>query len=87
MAYSIQWDIRAYRELKAIQNKDAVGILNAVSKLQARPTSTGRPLEGKFKGKFRIRVGDYRVIYWVNDAEQTIYIISLGHRKDIYKEG
>jgi mRNA interferase RelE/StbE len=85
MAYSIKWDVRAYKELKAINNKDAVGILNAINKIQKDPKGA-KPLEGKFKGKFRIRVGDYRVIYWVNDEEQAIYIIAVGHRKDIYKE-
>jgi len=46
---------------------------------------SGEPLEGKFKGKYRMRVGDYRVIYWVKEDEKTVYIISVGHRKDIYR--
>jgi|DewCreStandDraft_5_1066085.scaffolds.fasta_scaffold08681_8 mRNA interferase RelE/StbE len=85
MAYKIEWDIRAYRELKEINNKDAVRILNAVNKLYKQPYVSGEPLEGKFKGKYRMRVGDYRVIYWVKEDEKTVYIISVGHRKDIYR--
>ena len=87
MAYNLVWDVRAYKELKAVHNKDAVSILNAISKLQKNPAAVGKGLEGKFKGKFRLRVGDYRVIYWVNDEELTVYIIAVGHRRDVYKKG
>lgn len=86
MAYRIKWDARAYKELKTINNQDAVSILNAMGGLYTNPQGEGKPLEGKFKGKFRMRVGDYRLIYWVNNEEETVYIIAVGHRKDIYRQ-
>lgn len=42
-------------------------------------------LQGNHKGKFRLRVGDYRVILKKEDDRLIITIISVGHRKDIYK--
>lgn len=86
MAYKIEWDLRAYKELKDINNKDAVNILNAVSRLNEDPRKEGKHLEGKFKGKFRIRVGDFRIIYWIKDEEKTVYVISVGHRNNIYRD-
>lgn len=87
MPLKIEWDIRAYKELKSLENRDAVAVLNEVSKLLNDDHSADiKPLEGKFKGKFRLRAGDYRVIYWVKSDEQTIYIIGIRHRKDAYRE-
>jgi mRNA interferase RelE/StbE len=34
---------------------------------------------------YRIRVGNYRVIYSVSDAEVTVWVIKIGHRKDVYR--
>ncbi len=85
MAYQIRWDKRAYRELKKIDNKDAVKILNTVSSLYDGPDKKGKPLVGKFKGKFRLRVKDYRIIYWIEESKGIVWIISVGHRRDIYK--
>jgi mRNA interferase RelE/StbE len=34
---------------------------------------------------YRIRIGNYRVIYSVRDAEVTVWVIKIGHRKDVYR--
>ncbi|KWT83439.1 type II toxin-antitoxin system RelE family toxin [Candidatus Magnetominusculus xianensis] len=83
MAYRIEWDMRAYRELKQIETKPAVEILNAINKLYENPREAGKALEGKLKGKYRLQVGDYRVIYWIDKS--TVWIVSVGHRKEIYR--
>lgn len=84
MAYKILWDVRAYRELKHLDVTIAVSILNTLNKLYEDPRKIGKPLKGKFKQKFRLRVGDYRVLYSINDQDKTVLIIAIGHRKDIY---
>ena len=43
-----------------------------------------KALKGEFSGKYRLRVGDYRVIYRVENEIITITIIRIGHRKEIY---
>ncbi len=35
--------------------------------------------------RYRIRVGDYRVIYAINDLERSLIILSIGHRKEVYR--
>lgn len=43
------------------------------------------PLKGKWKGKFKLRVGDYRVVYNVNHDTRLIVVHLIGHRREIYK--
>jgi mRNA interferase RelE/StbE len=46
---------------------------------------TLEPLTGKFAGFFKLRVGDYRVIYEVVRERQAIVIYIVGHRRDVYR--
>lgn len=44
------------------------------------------PLTGAFSGYFRLRVGDYRVIYTYDPDADDMYVRIIGHRKDIYHD-
>ncbi|RTZ59711.1 MAG: hypothetical protein DSZ31_03460 [Gammaproteobacteria bacterium] len=43
-----------------------------------------KPLKGKYKGLYRLRVGNYRVIYKRDNDKLVILVIRIGHRRDIY---
>ena len=43
-----------------------------------------KALKGEYKGKFRLRIHQYRVIFQVKDEELIIIVVRIGHRKDIY---
>ncbi|MFP5261568.1 MAG: type II toxin-antitoxin system RelE family toxin [Blastocatellia bacterium] len=58
--------------------KDAIRDLSQVPRPQGCKKLTGR--EG-----WRIRVGGYRVIYEIDDARQTLTILPIGNRRDVYK--
>jgi len=45
-----------------------------------------KPLAGKFKNKFRLRIGRYRVIYQKQDDKLIILIVRIGHRKSVYQQ-
>jgi mRNA interferase RelE/StbE len=45
----------------------------------------GKPLRGNLSGKWSIRIGDYRIIYAINESEKTIMLHDVGHRKTAYK--
>jgi mRNA interferase RelE/StbE len=53
--------------------------------LAVNPKEVGKPLRGQFKGYWRYRIGDYRIIYRISDEEILIVIIRIGHRKNIYE--
>jgi len=43
-----------------------------------------KALKGEYKGKFRLRVKQYRVIFQVKDEELIIVVVRIGHRKEVY---
>jgi mRNA interferase RelE/StbE len=50
------------------------------------PASLGKPLRGEFKGLWRYRYGRYRILYAIDRKENTILILRVGKRKDIYNQ-
>ncbi len=49
------------------------------------PRRFGKPLVANHAGKWRYRVGDYRIMAEISDETITIFVVNIGHRKDIYK--
>lgn len=84
MIYTIKFSKKAFKELAKIQEPYYSNIKQAVSNLTENPRPQGYK---KLKGRtsYRIRVGNYRIIYDVFDAELVVDVIALGHRKDIYE--
>lgn len=83
-SYKVEWKHSAVKELKALP-KDAVArILRAVEELPADPYPAGvRKLVGSAR-TYRVREGDYRIIYTVTALTLVIEVIRVGHRKDVY---
>ena len=83
--YKIFWKKSAYKELSFLPVNTYSKILEIVSKLIYEP----RPIKSKklftLENHYRIRIGDYRLIYSISDDKLIIEIIRIGHRKDIYK--
>lgn len=84
-SYRIEFKRPARKALAAIQTSQAERIRVAIDALAVDPFPQGhRKLVGS-EAKYRIRVGDYRVIYHVENQELVILVIRIGHRKDIYR--
>jgi mRNA interferase RelE/StbE len=86
--YVFRWRERAVRQLKAIPQTAALTILRAMTPLgddPRRPDANVKKLAG-YEGRYRLRVGDYRVIYDVFDAELVVLVVGVGHRREIYCE-
>jgi mRNA interferase RelE/StbE len=49
------------------------------------PRLIGQALQGEFAGKWRYRVGDYRLICSIEDQKMVIQVIELGHRRSVYE--
>ena len=83
-SYSIAWKRSATQELKRLPREIVGRIVKAVEQLSTDPYPSGvRKLVGS-EHTYRIRVGDYRVIYDVMASALVIEIIRVGHRRDIY---
>lgn len=86
--YKVILEKNAIKQLKKIDKNQRQMIYGYIKK-NLEDTSTprifGKPLKGNFKDYWRYRVGDYRIIAEINDNEIKIFIIEIGHRKDIYE--
>jgi mRNA interferase RelE/StbE len=69
-----------------LPNEARERVRNAIDELVDEPFPTGhRKLQGR-EG-WRIRVGDYRIIYEVDDDRRVITVLQAGHRRDVYRRG
>ena len=83
--YRIEISTSAERSLKKIPNKDISKIVEAIQILAINPYPDNcRKLSGE-ENTFRIRQGNYRIIYEVLGKKLLILILKIGHRKDVYR--
>jgi mRNA interferase RelE/StbE len=75
----------AVKEIEAISpKKDRQRIVGRISKLAENPRPPGcEKLSGQ--DKYRIRRGRYRIVYSIEDQDLIIYVVKVGHRKDVYR--
>ena len=79
--YNIEWKEHALQNIEKLENSIAKRILKKVEELSENPFSKDiKRLKGN--DDFRLRVGDYRVIFSIEQS--TIQILKVGHRKNIY---
>ncbi len=74
---------RAQKELSKIVGKDYERIKWSILTLSSNPRPRGC-VKLVAREAWRIRVGNYRVIYEINDKEKVVTILHVGHRRDIY---
>lgn len=84
-SYSITWKNSAKKELRRIPKKELLSILNEVEKLTSNPfPSSHKKIQGT-NDTYRLKIGNYRVVYYLENDELIIEIIRVRHRKDVYK--
>jgi mRNA interferase RelE/StbE len=76
----------ALRELAALPANIRTRLDRRIQDLAHNPRPPGiKTLQGKSRGLLRLRVGDYRVIYRVDDQAREVTIIQVDHRRDVYR--
>jgi mRNA interferase RelE/StbE len=84
--YTVRYDPRAAKELAKLDRQVARRIVSAIDALVEQPRSPGaRPLVG-YPGLWRTRIGDYRVVYAIKDAELVVLVLRIAHRSDVYRK-
>ena len=82
--YRLRIKKSATKEIEKISQPVRIRVVQAIEKLAQNPRPVGsQKLSGQ--EKFRIRVGNYRVLYEIIDDELIIFIIKVAHRKDVYR--
>jgi len=82
--YKIFFKKSVEKDFKVIPQKDLKKILDRIETLAENPRPQGcEKLTGQ--QKYRLRQGRYRILYSVQDDELTVWVVKVGHRKDIYR--
>ena len=82
--YRVEIKRKAVKELKKLPRKDIKTIIKKIGLLSADP----RPLESKKLSddeKYRLRCGNYRILYYIENDVLIVYVVKIAHRKDIYR--
>lgn len=81
--YKIFFKRSVEKDLRSIPKKDLKRILDRINMIAEDPRSPGSE---KLSGmeKYRIRQGQYRIVYSIQDDELTVWVVKVGHRKDVY---
>ena len=86
-SWTILFSDLALKTLKKMDQANAsliLGYLEKKLKNCSNPRLFGKALSADHKGKWRYRVGDYRILCLLEDEKILITVIAIGHRKDIY---
>ena len=84
--YKIAWKRSAQKEARSLEKKELLKILGTVESLATNPHPTGSKKLVGSEHSYRVRVGDYRIIYNVLQSELIIEIIRVRHRKEAYSK-
>ena len=84
MRYQVSILRRAQKSLADLPGKDYQRVRNSIRNLGEEPRPSGC---SKLSGRsgWRIRIGNYRVIYEIDDQERVVTVLDVGHRRDIYR--
>ena len=82
--YEIFFKKSVWKDLRKVSKSDLKRILSRIEKLGDNPRPMGYE---KLTGQelYRVRQGKYRIVYSIQDNELTVWVIKVGHRKDIYR--
>ncbi len=83
-AYRLLIKQSAAKELEAVPQRDRQRVVERIRGLADEPRPLGcQKLSGE--EKYRLRQGDYRVVYLIDDGEQVVVVFKVGHRRDVYR--
>ena len=88
MTWKVEWDDRARRELRSLDENVQARILRYFRERIAtgeNPRRFGRSLTGDKSGLWRYRVGDYRLICDINDGDDAVLVLRVAHRRGVYR--
>lgn len=83
--FKIELSATARRQLKRMDRKTARRIIAKIESLSTNPRPAGYIQIKSSDQRFRVRVGDYRIIYKIIDDALVILVVEIGHRSEIYR--
>jgi len=84
VSYKIFIKPSAVKELETLPRKNIQRITSKIQSLKDNPRPHGCE-KLSAQQQYRIRQGNYRIIYSIDDAESSVHVVKIGHRRDVYK--
>ena len=85
MAYRIEFAPKADRQFKALERSLQVRLARRINSLVENPFPQGiKKLAGE-EDLYRLRVGDYRIIYQIQEKRLVVLVVRIGHRSEVYR--
>ncbi len=85
MSYEIRYVPSAAKAIRKLDKATARRLINAIGELARDPRPPGCIQLKGGNGELRIRVGNYRVVYDVQDDELLVLVVQVGHRREVYR--
>jgi len=85
-SYEIVLKTSVAKDLRRIPNADVRRILDRIKALAENPRPPGC-VKLSAQERYRVRQGDYRIVYEIRDAELIVQIVKIAHRKEVYEGG
>jgi len=86
MSYQVVILPAAQRQLRKLASAIQKNLIVLIESLSEQPRPLGcKKLKGR-QSQYRVRSGDYRIIYSVEDTSLIVRVIKVGHRRDVYEE-
>ena len=86
MDYSIRTPKSVQKQLRSLPKAFHSHIIEKIRQLSNDPRPSGvKKLRGSDTSTYRVRVGNYRILYEIDDRTQTIYLLEIADRKDAYR--
>jgi mRNA interferase RelE/StbE len=82
--YKVFFRKSVWQDIEKIPKKDLEQIMNRIASLAAEPRPPGCE-KLSAQERYRIRQGNYRIIYSIQDDELTVWVVKIGHRRDVYR--
>jgi len=83
--YSIKYTKEAKKKIEKLDKSIRLVIKNAIESLLSNPYK-GKPLSYELAGLYSLRTSDYRIIYRIKEKQLIIIVVTVGHRREIYKK-
>ena len=84
MSYRLETTRRFEKDFRKLASNLKHRIDKQIRTLETQPYS-GKRLRGEFEGSYSLRLGDYRIIYWIDDAAKKVILLTVAHRRTVYE--
>lgn len=84
--FEIRFKKSVKKDLQKLSKPNQKQVLDDIQQNLSQEPNKGKALTGEFKGLYRWRIGNVRVIYEIQNKQLIVLVLKIGHRKDVYRQ-